>query len=425
MTDIICDSSSDSDLDTNIHVVDSKTDTNYNEIFIRIKILSEQLENLKINTRLPSDFNFLTQSKIIHSQNTTLITNVKCYLSRIIRYYTKYLKLNNDNTILIKQLLMNLIRLDFKIKSDFQTDKKSCPHAGYIVRYTKNKSNVYYKPVIHIQNDIDNNSISTNGAIFKIIKIFDKYFVLKPLIDFVNRDRNLLPVVINYCGIDLSQSQIAERNIASKKIARLLGVDKLIPEYQVIMYDSKLYLGSELINGVQLCHIKTKSRIKLYQKSKIIKDLFTLQLIDSLVGNIDANSTNIIIKSNNNNFDEVIGIDYDLSWGVNITNIDENTSVIDNTNIPIYYQNRTIHYFKGIPMYIDRLILNKINRINDVDMWLISTVFGNDKISNSHMIRWEKFKKLVNLVEIVDDWNQIALNINNILNNFKKYTYLY
>lgn len=375
---------------------------------------------------------FFTKIKMKIHQCETNVTCISHYAIKIklvlksmiqscLHFLKKYDYWSNIEDIKpIKNLTIKASRFYYLIRLYLQYDKGSCSTKGAIIKYSKTKTRFHYKPVLYnIKHELPQNFF------YRIIKLNHKLTILKPVINFSEKDKSNLPTVIGYCGIDLNNSQMAERNLASRLVANILGLKHLIPNYNLLLYKSFLYLGSELIHGVQLHQLSQKKRNKLYQKDSILRELFSKQLLDAIVGNVDANSTNIMIRSNNNRVDSIVGLDYDLSWGTNIQNIETPNSVIQ--NIPILYQN--IHYFKGFPKFVDSRVYYQILSVNDWDMWLIATIFDNEQIIDAHMKRWEKTRQLLKNSHIIYDWSLIAEKIRckdeQFMRDVKGNSYLY
>lgn len=116
-------------------------------------------------------------------------------------------------------------------------------------------------------------------------------------------------------------SSITNRNIATYRLAELLGVPELIPNSRKVKYkddngnDCEGILMAEA-KGMELFESYEKVNKETYKYSdQIYFQMNALQILDVIAGQTDRNNTNIYVELVGGQFKNLKGIDNDMSFG--------------------------------------------------------------------------------------------------------------
>lgn len=119
---------------------------------------------------------------------------------------------------------------------------------------------------------------------------------------------------------------LSNRNVATSRLANLLGVPKLIASSKNVnlMYEGKAISGNIMDEAKgepygQILREAKASKLKLKMSSEALKQVYTLQFLDYLCGQIDRNMGNFLCTTEKNKDSWIVtgitGIDNDISFG--------------------------------------------------------------------------------------------------------------
>ncbi len=182
---------------------------------------------------------------------------------------------------------------------DFQKELRNRIWAGCAFHYRKMEKHIFQSDVI-----------------LKIIGEFGEYYY-----------KRLLASKIATHTVRMEQgSSITKRNVATWRLAELLGMTELIPASRNIVYKDRTgkehtgiimseAKGQEL-RTVNNDYVQQPVEKKFGWKGKILLQLNSLQIMDLIAGQIDRHSGNIMAgKNENGEVSQIMGIDNDMSFG--------------------------------------------------------------------------------------------------------------
>ncbi len=182
---------------------------------------------------------------------------------------------------------------------DFQKELRNRIWAGCADFYARMRKHIFHSEVI-----------------YKIIGEFGEYYF-----------RHLLSNNIATHTVEMEQgSSITKRNVATWRLAELLGMTELIPASRNVVYKDrtgKEHTGIMMseAKGQELRTVSTeyeKQSIdrKFSWKGKILLQLNSLQIMDLIAGQTDRHSGNIMAgKNEKGEVAQMMGIDNDMSFG--------------------------------------------------------------------------------------------------------------
>ncbi len=125
--------------------------------------------------------------------------------------------------------------------------------------------------------------------------------------------------------------QISQRNVATTRLAKLLGINELIAESRtaVVKWDEQNKQSGIIMREaegtdrlkieMQGLGMNGEAQIDTEYSPEVLRQLTILSLFDSLCGQIDRNPSNILLKTNDQNGKRIItkasGIDNDTAFG--------------------------------------------------------------------------------------------------------------
>lgn len=143
-----------------------------------------------------------------------------------------------------------------------------------------------------------NRQLGLKGIRFLICRIDGQAYILKPdrRYNMVSSRHRNIPLLMQFMGIQHSNPKILERNRVAHDINGLLRSHHRLPSVRNVNYRQKgNYTAIEYVPGTLLVDFSKAERIELFQKPHLCRDMYSKQLLDALVGNCDANPTNILI----------------------------------------------------------------------------------------------------------------------------------
>ncbi len=155
-----------------------------------------------------------------------------------------------------------------------------------------------------------------------ILGEFAEYFYLHNLSHNIARDSVKMD----------NGSSLADRNVATRRLAELLGVPELVPatqkvkytdqnekdRYGIIMAQAK---GDELFKASINVYTLQKNDVPSQFDSSVFLQMNTLQILDVIAGQTDRNSSNIIVEGtvakvdNRRHYQKIKAIDNDMCFG--------------------------------------------------------------------------------------------------------------
>lgn len=259
-----------------------------------------------------------------------------------------------------------------------------------------------------------NNEWKLKGIRFYICQINQKKYVLKPTINYnsISSKTRHIPGLMRFMGINPHDPQIFERNITVYELNQLLKINVTLPEVKNFSFRNKIYTAIEYIDGHPLISLSKKDRINLYKKDSVISDFYSKQLFDALVGNCDANPTNILVLD-----DRIISIDYDLALSSTFTDIYDPFSMLSldhKTQFKMSQLKQCCHY-KGVSPFISKQIRDNILKVNPWNYYWKLLILGDSQLIATNINRFMQIRQYLKSDELTiignDEWNNVYTKI--------------
>ena len=161
-------------------------------------------------------------------------------------------------------------------------------------------------------------------------------------------------------------SNITNRNVATHRLAELLGIPELIPDSRKVKYKDqkgKEHQGILMAEakGIELFETYAKVQKEGYKyDDQVFLQMNSLEILDFIAGQFDRNNTNIFAESDGKKITRIKGIDNDMSFG-KLTYKD-----IQKRNQPYYYLN-TLEDADGFCKLkaVDKRLYDSLMALND------------------------------------------------------------
>jgi len=284
--------------------------------------------------------------------------------------------------------------------------KQKMSHEHLFVRYSSQTGNP--KPV---------------GFRFFVCQWKEKQYLLKP--DTIhNPILGRTPLLTRLLGISPRAPKIFERNRVAEDINRLFHLSQL-PEIMYVSYEGRTYTAVELLAGTPMASLSKEERMKLYQSTQIVEQFFHKQVLDMLLGNCDANPTNILVSDQH---PVIRSIDYDLSLSNLFSDLHSIDSLLPKKNEQMRTQLRLASYYKGCPLAISQEISNKIQQMCPWRYYWQLLLLGDQRAVQIGLERFLAVKDLLKTdqMQIIDGhWEKIHHQIRQLSKEDRKnHTYL-
>ena len=190
----------------------------------------------------------------------------------------------------------------------------------------------YFEPVLREYPDLEASLRASCGGVSLPEKLKSDPAMFKEFLEMGRESRdNIIGHMVSTQAAAIPEGQdLAKRNVAMTRVAKLLGVPDLVArsENMSVTIDGKAQKGTfmETVHGEDVEHLKSDDVLARCGKEtslespELIRQLSDLQVLDYICGNIDRHQGNMIYHTSFENGQGkiigVTGIDNDASFGV-------------------------------------------------------------------------------------------------------------
>ena len=179
-------------------------------------------------------------------------------------------------------------------------------------------------------------------------------------------------IATNIAGIP-ENANITGRNVATYRLAELLGISELIPAATKVLYKDKngnehkgiLMAGTVGEPVARIKYLKKQHSQKIKLEKEVYLQLVSLQILDILTGQVDRHEGNILLQNVQKlqHYSKVTGIDNDMCFG----------------NISYYTLSGDMEFLKPLSAKIHPLENEKGTTLKMIDQELFDRVLGLDE----------------------------------------------
>jgi hypothetical protein len=339
-------------------------------------------------------------------------------LENLIKFLIAQAKAHFNEDNILKILSGDNLPQEINLIHDLNRVRMHCLHqypinigesdiVGAVVRKVKDKIPIHIN--VLCPNFLrENETMNLRDILFYICQIDGREYLLKPFKNYrADKSSRRVPQLMMFMDINYTDNKMLERNMIAFQLSEMLGLNGTVPSIKNATFREKRYMAVELKLATSLIEFSKQDRSQLYKNPYILRDLFSKQLFDCLLGNCDPNPGNILIDVNQTPY--VISIDYDLSLSPAFSDIGDVFSMLG-TRKSEFLRNRLSRssHYKGVPSLIDVDLKRDLLGVNNWDY------FGQLLLLNHVPSIQTNLRRLIDLkasvldqrIRVISDWNE-------------------